>query len=50
MGLIAEGTKSMAIAMIVPLVGYIYITYYALSGSKINGEHDFTQVNILKSH
>lgn len=35
MGYIAEASNSMAIAMIVPLVGYIYITYYALSGSKL---------------
>lgn len=35
MGYIAEASHSMAIAMIVPLVGYAYITYYALSGSKI---------------
>jgi FHS family L-fucose permease-like MFS transporter len=35
MGYIAEASNSMAIAMIVPLVGYVYITYYALSGSKL---------------
>lgn len=35
MGYIAEASNSMAIAMIVPLVGYAYITYYALSGSKL---------------
>lgn len=35
MGYIAEASHSMAIAMIVPLVGYAYITYYALSGSKL---------------
>lgn len=35
MGYIAEASHSMAIAMIVPLVGYVYITYYALSGSKL---------------
>ena len=34
-----SGVTSMAIAMVVPLVGYLYITYYAMSGSKfkING-------------
>jgi FHS family L-fucose permease-like MFS transporter len=35
MGYIAEASNSMAIAMVVPLVGYAYITYYALSGSKL---------------
>jgi FHS family L-fucose permease-like MFS transporter len=35
MGYIAEATNSMAIAMIIPLVGYVYITYYAYSGSKL---------------
>lgn len=33
MGLISEST-SMAFAMIIPLVAYIYIAYYAFSGSK----------------
>ncbi|GAB2979415.1 L-fucose:H+ symporter permease [Mucilaginibacter puniceus] len=35
MGYIAEASHSMAIAMVIPLVGYLYITYYALSGSKL---------------
>jgi MFS transporter, FHS family, L-fucose permease len=35
MGYIAEASNSMAIAMVVPLIGYAYITYYALSGSKL---------------
>ena len=34
MGYIAESAASMAIAMVVPLVGYLYITYYAAYGSK----------------
>jgi FHS family L-fucose permease-like MFS transporter len=34
MGYIAEKTDSMAIAMIVPLVAYLYITYYSYLGSK----------------
>ncbi|SDT04854.1 MFS transporter, FHS family, L-fucose permease [Mucilaginibacter mallensis] len=38
MGLIAESTKSMAIAMVIPLICYLYIAYYALRGSKIPGE------------
>jgi MFS transporter, FHS family, L-fucose permease len=35
MGYIAEMTKSMAIAMVIPLVCYVYITYYAWYGSKM---------------
>jgi FHS family L-fucose permease-like MFS transporter len=38
MGYIAEISKSIAIAMIIPLVGYVYITYYAFSGSKLKPE------------
>ena len=34
MGFIAQETDSMAMAMIIPLVAYIYILYYSLSGSK----------------
>jgi len=34
MGLIAQETDSMAIAMIIPLVAYIYILYYSWLGSK----------------
>jgi FHS family L-fucose permease-like MFS transporter len=34
MGLIFEQTKSMAIAMTVPLVCYLFITYYSFIGSK----------------
>ncbi len=35
MGLIFDATKSMAMAMIVPLVCYAFITYYAFVGSKV---------------
>lgn len=35
MGLISDRTGSMALAMIVPLVCYIFITYYAFIGSKV---------------
>ena len=38
MGYIAEKSTSMAIAMVVPLIGYAYITYYALYGSKLKQE------------
>lgn len=34
MGLISEATRSMAAAMLVPLVCYVFITYYAFIGSK----------------
>jgi MFS transporter, FHS family, L-fucose permease len=34
MGLIFEATRSMATAMMVPLVCYLFITYYAFIGSK----------------
>jgi FHS family L-fucose permease-like MFS transporter len=35
MGYVAETSKSMSIAMIIPLLGYLYITYYAFYGSKM---------------
>lgn len=38
MGYIAEISSSMAIAMVVPLIGYVYITYYALYGSRLKTE------------
>ncbi|MFN8206967.1 MAG: L-fucose:H+ symporter permease [Bacteroidales bacterium] len=38
MGYIFEQTQSMAVAMIVPLVCYIFITYYAFIGSRHKGE------------
>ena len=34
MGLIAQETDSMAMAMIIPLIAYVYILYYSLFGSK----------------
>lgn len=37
MGLISDKTGSMALAMIVPLIGYLYVMYYALIGSKPSG-------------
>jgi len=39
MGLIAESAKSMAVAMVIPLICYLYIAYYAFKGSKIPNEH-----------
>ncbi|MGO8736781.1 MAG: L-fucose:H+ symporter permease [Terriglobia bacterium] len=35
MGLLFQMTHSMAVAMVVPLVCYTFITYYAFSGSKV---------------
>jgi FHS family L-fucose permease-like MFS transporter len=37
MGFISDQTHSMALAMIVPLISYIYVSYYALAGSKPAG-------------
>lgn len=37
MGLISEGS-GMAFSMIIPLVAYMYITYYAFSGSRYHGQ------------
>ena len=37
MGLISDRTGSMALAMIVPLIGYLYVMYYAFVGSKPSG-------------
>jgi FHS family L-fucose permease-like MFS transporter len=33
MGYISDQTHSMALAMIVPLISYIYVSYYAFLGS-----------------
>jgi len=38
MGLIAESAKSMAVSMVIPLICYLYIAYYAFKGSKIPNE------------
>ena len=35
MGLISDRTGSMALAMLIPMVCYVYITYYAFIGSKV---------------
>jgi FHS family L-fucose permease-like MFS transporter len=35
MGLIAEATRSMAMAMLVPLVCYLFIAYYGFIGSRV---------------
>ncbi len=35
MGLVFDHTRSMALAMLVPLVCYLFITYYSFVGSKV---------------
>jgi len=35
MGLIFQATRSMAVAMLVPMLCYVFITYYAFSGSRV---------------
>ena len=35
MGLIFQATHSMAVAMVVPMVCYMFITYYAFYGSRV---------------
>jgi MFS transporter, FHS family, L-fucose permease len=37
MGFISDRTHSMAIAMVVPIISYLFITYYAFIGSKPSG-------------
>ena len=37
MGLISDHTHSMAYAMIIPVICYIYICYYSFVGSKPSG-------------
>jgi MFS transporter, FHS family, L-fucose permease len=37
MGFIADRSHSMALAMIVPMISYVYVTYYAFIGSKPRG-------------
>jgi MFS transporter, FHS family, L-fucose permease len=36
MGLVFDRTRSMALAMLVPLVCYVFIAYYAFVGSKVS--------------
>lgn len=49
MGLISQTTGSMALAMIVPFVGYAYMVYYSYSGYRMKGEPVFenNKVNFL---
>jgi FHS family L-fucose permease-like MFS transporter len=43
MGLIADKTSSLALAMIVPIIAYLYICYYAFVGSKPGGPVNFDE-------
>jgi FHS family L-fucose permease-like MFS transporter len=43
MGLISDKTSSLALAMIVPLLAYFFILYYALIGSKPGGPVNFEE-------
>ena len=50
MGLISDKTHSMAIAMTIPFVSYLYILYYAYIGSKPKGDLYDTVSNVVASH
>ena len=51
MGYISDQTHSMALAMIVPLISYIYVCYYAFIGSKPSGPiYDSTDEKVIVAH
>jgi len=51
MGLISDSTHSMAYAMIIPLISYIYVGYYAFSGSKPSGPlFESNDATVIASH
>lgn len=51
MGFIADQTGSMALAMIVPLISYVYVTYYAVIGSKPGGPlYSHSGSSVIASH
>jgi len=51
MGLIADQTKSLALAMIVPIIAYSYICYYSFIGSKPGGPLDLNSTkNVIITH
>ena len=50
MGLISDNTGSMALAMIVPLIAYLYIIYYAYIGYKPSGPLFETDEPVIASH
>ncbi len=51
MGYISDQTHSMSLAMIVPLISYIYVSYYALVGSKPSGPlYNSTDEKVIAAH
>ena len=51
MGYISDQTHSMALAMIVPLISYIYVSYYAFAGSKPSGPlYDSANEKVIVAH
>jgi len=51
MGYISDQTHSMALAMIVPLISYIYVCYYAFVGSKPSGPiYDNSDEKVIVAH
>ena len=51
MGLISDKTGSMAIAMIIPLIGYLYVMYYSFVGSKPSGPvYEGTEYKVVAAH
>ena len=51
MGFISDQTHSMALAMIVPLISYIYVSYYAFLGSKPLGPlYDNSNEKVIVAH
>jgi FHS family L-fucose permease-like MFS transporter len=50
MGLISDKTGSMSLAMIIPLISYIYIAYYAFTGSVPKGDLYDTGSGVVVSH
>ena len=51
MGWISDSTHSMAYAMIIPLISYIYVGYYALVGSKPSGQlYEGDEYKAVASH
>ena len=50
MGYVSDQTHSMALAMIIPLISYIYVAYYALVGSKPSGPLYNTDEKVIIGH
>jgi MFS transporter, FHS family, L-fucose permease len=51
MGLIADRSHSMALAMILPLLSYVFVAYYAFIGSKPRGPlYNNSDEKIIASH